>query len=279
MDAQSVKDSVGICQIKKISVRVLTLLFLNCTVWLAGSVLFMYLERPNEATHKCGVRRVRRDFLDILWHEAGSLEESEWKSLARNKLETFEEEIHTAVEAGLKSYSGSTVWTPSNSLLYTFTIATTIGYGSLTPSNPLVRLLSLAYAGIACPLFALLLGEISALILASAKKIFLVETISSSVSVRGAVAFLVFYGLVGSTVVAVLFQWNLQDSLYFVGSTITTIGFGDIVPEDALIYLCLCLYFITGLAVYGFYQEKMMESMTGLIDRWLLRTTRKPHQE
>jgi hypothetical protein len=31
------------------------------------------------------------------------------------------------VEAGVKSYSSHDVWTPSNALLYTFTLATTIG--------------------------------------------------------------------------------------------------------------------------------------------------------
>jgi hypothetical protein len=35
--------------------------------------------------------------------------------------------MFAAVEAGVKSYSSHDVWTPSNALLYTFTLATTIG--------------------------------------------------------------------------------------------------------------------------------------------------------
>jgi len=232
----------------------------------------MYLERPNEATHKCGVRRVRRDFLDVLWKEAASLDEADWKSLARNKLEIFEEELHTAVEAGLSSPSATTLWTPSNAILYTFTIATTIGYGSLTPAHPSVRLLSLVYAGVACPLFALLLGDTTALVSAFANKVELVNKVSGALGGSKAVILaLALYGLVGSVVLALIFPWTLQDSLYFVGATLTTIGFGDIVPEDSLVFMCFSIYFIVGLGVYGMYQDKMMETMSGLVDRWLTR--------
>jgi hypothetical protein len=33
---------------------VLLLLFIHCSVWLAGSFLFIHLEGSTEAEHKCG---------------------------------------------------------------------------------------------------------------------------------------------------------------------------------------------------------------------------------
>jgi len=254
--------------IKKVSVRVLALLFINCTVWLGGSIVFMYLERPTEAVHKCGVRRVRRDFLDNLWTEASTMDESDWKSLARNKLETFEQELHTAVEAGLNSYSSQNVWTPSNAILYTFTLSTTIGYGSLTPSSPWVRLLSILFAGLACPLFALLLADVSQLVQLFAQK----ACINLS-TVTQTLAALMAHCSFGSLLFAFLFNWSLEDCMYFIGSTVTTIGFGDIVPEDNFLFLCLGLYFITGLALYSLYQDAAMTWLSQVINKWFIRSS------
>ena len=44
------------------------------------------MEAGHEATHKCGVKRVSRDFVDALWAEKSSASggsEGEWKSAAR----------------------------------------------------------------------------------------------------------------------------------------------------------------------------------------------------
>ena len=74
------------------------LLFLNTTLWLGGSFLFMHLEATNEAEHKCGVKKVQRDFVDILWQESQSLDEFDWKSSARQRIMKFEDQIHEAVQ-------------------------------------------------------------------------------------------------------------------------------------------------------------------------------------
>lgn len=89
------------------SIKVLFLLFLNTTVWLGGTFLFMHLEGTNEAEHKCGVKKVQRNFVDILWQESQSFDEFEWKSSARQKIMQFEDQIHKAVEAGVSSTSGN----------------------------------------------------------------------------------------------------------------------------------------------------------------------------
>lgn len=57
----------------------------------------------------------------------GKIREEDWKSMARNRLRLFEEELHVAHEAGLTTYSGQKSWSFINSVNYCMSIATTIG--------------------------------------------------------------------------------------------------------------------------------------------------------
>lgn len=47
--------------------------------------------------------------------------------MARTRLRMFEEELETAIESGMKSYSGHTTWNFVNGVLYCLDICTTIG--------------------------------------------------------------------------------------------------------------------------------------------------------
>ena len=74
-----------------------------------------------------GVKRVRRDFVETLWSDAHTEAEWSWKSSARQKLNDFEGQILEAVDAGVKSYSGQTSWTLTNSLVYSISLISTTG--------------------------------------------------------------------------------------------------------------------------------------------------------
>jgi len=232
----------------------------------------MYLEGTNEAEHKCGVKRVQRDFIDALWDETRSLDEYEWKSSARKKIINFEDQLHQAVEAGVSTYSGQKIWSLSNAFVYCFTLATTIGYGHLTPSSPMVRLVSIVYGGMAAPLLAVLIGQISSML----STLLAVMAISrqegkeqqqqvNGLSATSMLAILVSYALGGSLLFSAVFLWDIFDSVYFVFSTLSTIGFGDIVPEDSLVFLMLGGYILIGLAIYNLW----IESVVGNIETQL----------
>lgn len=47
--------------------------------------------------------------------------------MARTRLRKFEEELQSAIETGMKSYSGHTTWNFVNGVLYCLDICTTIG--------------------------------------------------------------------------------------------------------------------------------------------------------
>lgn len=92
-----------------------------------GAVMFKFTEGTFENFYKCGVKRVKRDFIDALWKGSHHLREDDWKSLARTKLRDFEEQLHTAHEAGVTTYSGQRSWSFLNAIVYALTIVTTIG--------------------------------------------------------------------------------------------------------------------------------------------------------
>lgn len=100
------------------------LVFIYCGL---GALIFRFIEGAFENFYKCGVKRVKREFLDDLWKNTYNMREDEWKSMARRKLMEFEEQLHAAHEAGVHSYSGKKNWTFFNSMLYCLTVITQIG--------------------------------------------------------------------------------------------------------------------------------------------------------
>merc|ERR1719228_1454232 len=77
---------------------------------------------------------------------------------------------------------------------------------------------------------------------------------------------LISYALCGSALFSTVFTWDIFDSVYFVFSTFSTVGFGDIVPEDSLVFLMLGGYILIGLAVYSVWQEGVTECIDKLLD-------------
>lgn len=96
----------------------------------AGGLVFRYTEGAFETFYKCGVKRVKRDFLDGLWTDSRRMGEDQWKLAARRKLIEFEGQLHDAFEAGATTYSGRSSWSFVNSAIYCFTVITTIGTSS-----------------------------------------------------------------------------------------------------------------------------------------------------
>lgn len=53
--------------------------------------------------------------------------EEDWKSVARNKLRQFEDELQNAFDTGMSNYSGQKAWSFVNSCIYCFSVISTIG--------------------------------------------------------------------------------------------------------------------------------------------------------
>lgn len=141
--AQNPRETMIIRQLRNRCIIGLLLVMIYCGL---GGFIFRFVEGAFETFYKCGVKRVKRDFLDSLWNYSHNLREDDWKSMARKKLMEFEEQLHTAHEAGLHSYSGQKSWSFLNAVAYCLTVITTIGekvfWGkgrSWTPRNNLLK--------------------------------------------------------------------------------------------------------------------------------------------
>ncbi|XP_067210386.1 trichohyalin isoform X2 [Linepithema humile] len=124
-----------------------------------GAFVFRFVEGAFETFYKCGVKRVKRDFLDSLWNYSHNMREDDWKSMARRKLMEFEEQLHTAHEAGMHSYSGQKSWSFLNAVAYCLTVITTIGYGHISPSTNAGRAMTIVYAIFGIPMFLIILAD------------------------------------------------------------------------------------------------------------------------
>ncbi|XP_034837460.1 uncharacterized protein [Maniola hyperantus] len=134
-------------------------LFLMVIMCGLGGIMFKALEGSFENAYKCSTRNVKRDFIESLWRGSHYLREEDWKSLARNKLYEFENQLHTAHEAGVTSYSGQRSWNFMNSFVYCMTLVTTIGYGHIAPKTTYGRVATIAYAIVGIPLFLIVLAD------------------------------------------------------------------------------------------------------------------------
>jgi hypothetical protein len=118
------EDADLIRKLRNRCINDLILIFIICG---CGAFVFKTTEGSFESFYKCGVKRVKRDFIDELWRSSHYKREDEWKSFARKKLMDFENQLHEAFEAGMKSYSGQRSWSFLNALIYCFTVISTVG--------------------------------------------------------------------------------------------------------------------------------------------------------
>ena len=122
--AQNPKETEILRGLRNRCMSELMLVMIYCGL---GAFIFRFTEGAFETFYKCGVKRVKRDFLDSLWNYSHNLREDDWKSMARRKLMEFEEQLHTAHEAGVYTYSGQRSWSFLNAVVYCLTVITTIG--------------------------------------------------------------------------------------------------------------------------------------------------------
>ncbi|KAF6209369.1 hypothetical protein GE061_015116 [Apolygus lucorum] len=309
----------------------LLIMFIFCG---CGALIFKTTEGSFESFYKCGVKRVKRDFIDDLWRSSHFMKEEDWKSKARSKLWMFENQLQEAFEAGINTYSGQKSWSFINGIIYCLTVVTTIGYGHIAPVTNSGRALTIAYSIIGIPLFLILLADFGKLFTrcikflwafvrrlyytGSCKKVrrtgpvqevmkgvqMMYETIrrpsmfpqvpeGAEVGQEGlgtpgdppstpalsafaiddefnlpisvAITILLVYIFMGATVFWCWEDdWSFFESFYFVFISMSTIGFGDLVPKNQMYMMLSIVYLAFGLALTSMcinvVQEKLSDS-------------------
>ncbi|XP_022233552.2 LOW QUALITY PROTEIN: uncharacterized protein LOC111081725 [Drosophila obscura] len=293
-----------------------------------GGLMFRYTEGASEDIYKCEVRKVKRDFIDNLWVVSHNMREDDWKSMARQKLRKFEDELNTLAELGLRRYPGQKSWNFVNCFIFCWTVITTIGYGHITPKTKLGRSLTIIYAIIGIPMFLIVLADLGKLftrcvkfLWAYVRRVYYTRScrrIRKQQQIRDAMTgfntvydmamrrpsmffgkspeeeaesqadaeagrslgtshpetptspypetyevddefnlpvsvaslLLISYILLGTAgYVMVESDWELLDSFYYVFISMSTIGFGDLVPSNPFYVMVSMIYLIFGLAL------------------------------
>jgi len=92
-----------------------------------------------------------------------------------------------------------------------------------------------------------------------------------------------FYMLFGSVFYGIVERWSFTDAFYFVGMTITTVGYGDLVPTHTISKLVTIFYSLAGIGIVFYvigvigkhYVEMEEERISRLMDERLGLTKNK----
>ncbi|KAK7076983.1 hypothetical protein SK128_001990 [Halocaridina rubra] len=187
----------------------------------------------------------------------------------KNCLRIYDQIVTVSTEEGvsLEDEPVAGRWHYTQSLFFSATVLTTIGYGNIAPSTPGGRLFCMIFALVGIPLnvsviavigeglaSALPLGALEQLMPESIRafcvlqmkrgKLKTVATILSTVSI------LVGFISLGGVIFMTLEEWTFMESFYFCFISTTTIGFGDLVPgRTPMSLVCCTLYVLVGLAL------------------------------
>uniref|UniRef100_A0A9J2P456 Potassium channel domain-containing protein n=1 Tax=Ascaris lumbricoides TaxID=6252 RepID=A0A9J2P456_ASCLU len=237
---------------------------------LSGAYVFHYFEGEYEnRRHKEDRKQIAKIKADFVTAAAASNSEHEIEHILRLYMRNISE-LRVSLDNYL-IFDDPTLhvpkrWTYPSSVLFSFTILTTIGYGNVAPTTQLCQMFTMVYGAIGIPLFLITIADVGRFFKTAI--IYIIQRIyKKELKKQGerkllreigevllvAVLFVAFIAA-GS---AVLPLWESElsyfDSLYFSYMSLTTIGLGDIVPRrmdfllPTLIYITIGLWLTTAL--------------------------------
>ncbi|XP_052001569.1 potassium channel subfamily K member 2-like [Xyrauchen texanus] len=262
---------------------VLAIFLLVVLYLIIGATVFKALEQPQESSQKYLIWREKINFL------------SRHACVNDSELEDLVKQVVLAIRAGVNpsgvnhTSNESSIWDLSSSFFFAGTVITTIGFGNVSPHTEGGRIFCIIYALLGIPLFGFLLagvgdqlGTIFGKGIAKVEKMFVKWNVSQTkIRVTSTVLFILFGCLLFVAIPALIFKhiegWSALEAIYFVVITLTTIGFGDFVPEGAEIeYLdyykpIVWFWILVGLAYFA--------AVLSMIGDWLRVISKKTKEE
>ncbi|XP_065336268.1 TWiK family of potassium channels protein 7-like [Cloeon dipterum] len=262
-------------------------LFSTLVVYTAlGGLVFRALERPGEVTRVAEAQNYlwdqRLSFISSVanFNSSSGLN---FPDFLRLRLSAYEESICGAVQQGvlhvprrapdIQSASEVASWGYLHSIFFASTVLTTIGYGNVAPVTFWGRAFCVAFALVGIPLTLTVIADLGRIIASSLTS--LGETLREhlpcvahllqatddgskqgslgifikSVSFFAAILLLLVYIAAGAALFTFWEDWTFFEGFYFCFITLTTIGFGDLVPKEPDYMLLCTLYILVGLAM------------------------------
>ncbi|CAG7709890.1 unnamed protein product [Allacma fusca] len=281
---------------------------------ICGAFIFQEIESQERDPKLEDVRKLRLETANRLLHlvlKLNTINQVEFFRLANAELKNYSMEIVTACNDGFEGEphpnnetgNGNETlsegrWTFPSSFLYSLTVITTIGYGNLTPRSPWGKVTTIMYGIIGMPLFLLYLSNIGDILARGFKWTFArccqckwncvqrrqrclddgeeaEEEEQITVPISLCLALMVGYVWGGG----LLFSnwekdWTVLDASYFCFISLSTIGFGDLVPGTSFVqtgdgirdaihlsFIFCALYLLLGMALIAMCFNLMQEEV------------------
>ncbi|EFN60329.1 TWiK family of potassium channels protein 7 [Camponotus floridanus] len=250
-----------------------------------GGLVFRQIELPAELGRlerlRAKLRMQRYRFVESI---SNNTDVFNLQTLVSVKLRIYEEAVQEAAQAGfLVNFVTDTMnhedthselppivterWSVLQAVFFASTVLTTIGYGNVVPSTNWGRIFCIFFALIGIPLTLIVIADLGKLFARGVVHIALMlklklpfrtklSCVPTNVTGRrslGACAaiMLLFLYLACGAGMFMLWEddWDFFDGFYFCFVTMTTIGFGDLVPKKPKYTLLCTLYILVGLAL------------------------------
>lgn len=203
---------------------------------ITGGVVFAAIEAPEENDVRSALVTTRRIFLET--HPC----------VTDDELEKLIEEVVKASNRGVsaaRNASGEPNWSFGQSLFFSSTVVTTIGYGHVTPLSKGGKIFCMLYAMLGIPLTLVLLTALVERLMVPTTM--LLQCLNSRLghlyqpfNIRllhlflvGSLLLCLFFLIPAATFAVLEPEWDYLDSLYYCFISLTTIGLGDYIPGDS----------------------------------------------
>ncbi|XP_046449821.1 TWiK family of potassium channels protein 7-like isoform X2 [Daphnia pulex] len=246
------------------------LVLLLCLYTAAGASVFQWLEQPHELEQSTILQnRVveQRQEMIKLWKDAHDRPDFD-QNLLEERMAVYEDVLQEAVSNRVPLQAGvaSAHWTYTQSVFFASTVLTTIGYGNIAPQTTNGRIFCIFFALIGIPFTLTVIADLGMLMASAVAAVYhnvnqrsswtksqaaqtFGRKFGKSLSVVLVVALLIVYIAIGGGIFMIWEDWNFLESFYFCFITMTTIGFGDLVPAQTTYMLVSIAYILVGLAL------------------------------
>lgn len=215
-----------------------------------GGFLFRFLEKEFENNNKLEIMRIKSEFVR---KHAG---------VSDDNLEEFLEKISAVRTSPLQRNENNSDWSFGQSFLFTVTVVTTIGYGHVTPSTPIGKLVCILYALLGIPFTLVFLSALVQRLLRPTFSFLSILLARLGSHIDPLEVRLIHLGIMGSLFVCFVFlvpsalffvaepSWSYEDAIYFVFISLSTIGLGDYIPGDQAVHESYRDVYKAGVGVY-----------------------------
>lgn len=212
-----------------------------------GALSFSKIESSYNDTSIQKVEMMRCKYTKQLWIVAKNnniLNRTAFYLDSNNKLKHFQNEIVLMIKSGYDGNNAGEMWSVSAALMFSLSIITMIGYGTLVPKTPWGKFATVIYAFFGIPLFVLYFLNFGEILAGCFKYVYTwlyqctkkaEDKFTKRVIVPSTACLwvVVAYIITGSLMFANWEHWSYLDSAYFCVTSLCKLGFGDFVPGAA----------------------------------------------